>query len=146
MNPFPTALRSCVSAIFLLSAVGCVSTADFFDQPLAEELEVTGSYQANFARMRDTFRRCGLISRPTGFTGTSQAEYDMQLFPDLGYGEITSMMTGLTATVVYFQVVLREAGQNTSVEIRTGNMIPAAQSRMAESLIYWASGGTECDV
>ena len=135
--------RSVLMTILSFTAISaCVDPAEFNARPFNAELVVGRNYQAVYAGMLQTMREC---FRPGTlfFPSPGATTLDAQLYPDLGYGEISTGITGVVP-VTHNSVRISKNGVGAKVQIKTANSIESAQGRDQKWLAYWAKGGQLC--
>jgi hypothetical protein len=137
-------MRQAFFALAAAAAVlsGCDSPNEVDARPYEVELRLDRNYQAVYAGMLATMRRC--VRPGTGyFLGSGATTLDAQLYPDLGYGEIRHGISGIVPQT-YSQVRIARDGGGTKVQIKSGRGIGEPDPRHARWLSYWARSGTEC--
>lgn len=96
------------------------------------------NYQEIYRRVSSESRRCY-----SGNMGAyASAEVDAQLYPDLGFGEITSSLDNYGARNYYWSVKIEKVGEGARMTVNSGNTLnsSAAVSQMQR----WAAGGSGC--
>lgn len=110
---------------------GCATQAEFDQRPVNAAINFAENYQAVYARTNKGFRTCMTASRG-GFL------VDGQLYPDLGYGEVTA--TGGSGAYPMLYAKVAEQGDATTVQIKSAIRGQGA----IEWAKYWAGGGLSC--
>lgn len=103
----------------LLSA--CTSMEAHDAKPYATSFEVQENYQAVFARTLKTMRGCTNPGQGYLFSPVTE-QMDAQLYPDLGYGEITRYQANLSA-IPWSTTRIAKKGSATLVSIRAAGWV-----------------------
>lgn len=124
-------MRSAFVAAALALVAGCTTQAEFEQKPINAVINFSENYQAVYARTNRGFRNCMTLSSG-GFV------VDGQLYPDLGYGEVTATGGSGAYPMLYAKVL--EQGAGASVQIKSAIRGQGA----IEWAKYWAGGGLVC--
>lgn len=130
-----------VPALALL--IGCTSPAEISKQPFETEFRLDRNYQAVYADILRGAKNClnpGFMMMP----GMSTFSVDGQLYSELGYGEVSTGITGSIPMTTGTARVEKD-GDGALVRIRTANGIPSARASTRDSLSSWARGEKMCD-
>lgn len=129
--------------IMIVAALSACTTMEAQDaKPYAVTFEVQESYQAVYARTLHAMRRC--LNPGSGYLFSPVSEQmDSQLYPDLGYGELTRYQANVSA-IPWSTTRMARQGNATVVSIKTSSQAEYAQRQSLAWLGYWAKGGTTC--
>jgi hypothetical protein len=124
----------------LAALAGCSTSSQALEDSKSAartEKNFSENYQEVFRRLTDTAKRCQSTAGAAAFT------VDAQLYNELGYGEISmSMVSALYPRNYYWKAKVAKTGSGSKVSVVSGNTL--AQSSMANLVIRWAEGGTNC--
>lgn len=87
--------------------------------------------------MSTTAKRC-YTANINGYASTTA---DAQLYPDLGYGEVSVSLIDMGIRNYYFSAKIEKAGPGTKMTLHAGNTLAAP--RYIEYALKWASGGDD---
>ncbi|MGV8987804.1 MAG: hypothetical protein ACOH2H_16140 [Cypionkella sp.] len=121
---------------------GCLSPEQMQSVPYQTATPIAANYQAVYARTLQAMRIC-LHDGRNYFPSPAQNHVDGQLYPDLGYGEITSTLAGVIVTT-NVEVRIERAGKGALVKTRAPGDDAANRKGITGWTIYWAKGGTAC--
>jgi hypothetical protein len=132
--------RFFLTALILLSA--CTSMQEHYTKPFDTQFTVAGDYQAVYAATLRVMRQC---LNPGGgyFLSPVTEQMSADLYPDLGYAEITRYQANMVA-VPWSTTRFERHGKGTLVLIKTSSQAKYAQRYTRAWLVYWAKGGTDC--
>lgn len=129
--------------ILMIAALSACTTMEAHDaKPNAVTFEVQESYQAVYARTLHTMRRCLNPGRGYLFSPVTE-QMDAQLYPDLGFGELTRYQANLSA-IPWSTTRIARKGSATLVSIKTSSQAAYAERQSLAWLSYWAKGGAAC--
>lgn len=134
------ALRKSVFLAAALALTACTDHAEFNARPYDAELSVSMNWQQVYANILRATRGC--------YAGSSiiisSAVVDGQLYPDLGYGEITHGESALIPTT--FTVTrVEKTSSGAIIRIKMGRPGSAKDSAFFQKWAgYWANGGQLC--
>lgn len=97
----------------------------------------TENYQEIFRRVSNTAKRCYTANMGAYASTTA----DAQLYPDLGYGEVSVSLINMGTRNYYFTAKIEKAGTGSKMTLRAGNTLAAP--RYLERALSWASGADE---
>lgn len=120
----------------------CTSMEEHDAKPYAVTFEVQQSYQTVYARTLHTMRRCLNPGRGYLFSPVTE-QMDAQLYPDLGFGELTRYQANVSA-IPWSTTRIARQGNGAVVSIKTSSQAEYAQRQTLAWLSYWAKGGTTC--
>ena len=120
----------------------CTSMEEHDAKPYAVTFKVQESYQTVYARTLHTMRRCLNPGRGYLFSPVTE-QMDAQLYPDLGFGELTRYQANVSA-IPWSTTRIERQGNGTVVSIKTSSQAAYAQRQTLAWLSYWAKGGTAC--
>jgi len=125
-----------------LTLAGCSTTPDSLKTSTAPQVTTYPTpYQEVYRRVVNEARVCyggGIVSIGTTATG----ELDAELYPDLGFGEVSSSMVNHGVRNYYWSAKIEKEGAGTRMTVHAGNSLdaPAATARLQN----WAAGGSGC--
>ncbi len=128
-------MKRLVAAVAIAILPGCVSQEQMDAAPVARSVSVSENYQAVYARTNKGMRNCFEIG--------SYSSVDGQLYPDLGYGEVTASGGGFTASPLLYARISK-AGPGARIDMKTS--IWGATEGSHNWLAYWSKGGLKCPV
>lgn len=120
-------LTGCATNPDQLSAVADVETYTFQE-----------NYQEIYRRVSSQARMC--LSASLGAYASNQI--DAQLYPDLGYGEVTYRLSNFGVNNYYFLVKIEKKGDGTLVTSQAGNTL--APGTYMKLVRQWAHGDKAC--
>lgn len=131
--------RAMVTVGMLLACTGCsTSPADLEAKATPKVQSFSENYQEIYRRASGTAKQC--------FAGNIGAyasmAVDTELYPDLGYGEITISLINWGVRNYYLSARIEKEKVGSKVTVRTGNTLGA--ERLGTSLMRWSSGETDC--
>lgn len=132
-------MKGTAALIACLVLAGCSSTPQDLEAKTAPTIRsYTENYQEIYRRISSTAKRC-----EAGNTSamTSQA-VDSELYPDLGYGEISKSMINYGVRNYYWTAKIERDGKGAKMTLRSGNTIN--NDAGIERLTRWASGDQNC--
>lgn len=122
-----------------LLLAGCSSTPANLEAKSAPTIQTyTENYQEIFRRVSMTAKRC-YTSNVGAYASTTA---DTQLYPDLGYGEITVSLINWGTRNYYMTAKIEKDGTGAKMTVRAGNSLAAP--RYVEYALKWAGGATDC--
>ena len=125
----------------MLALASCSTTPEALENsPKASRIEKTYSenYQALYRKIHDPASRC-LVGSPGIAT---QLILDAQLYPDLGFGEMTYSMSSIYGKDYFWKAKVEKAGTGSKLSVVSGNML--GQERSLRKVVGWAEGDTSC--
>jgi len=129
-----------LTAFALLAA--CTSMQEHDAKPFDTQFTVTEDYQAVYAATLRVMRQC--LNPGSGyFLSPVTEQMSSDLYPNLGYGEITRYQANMVAVPWSTTRIARHV-EGTLVSIKTSSQARYAQRYTRAWLVYWARGGTEC--
>ncbi|MGH1355336.1 MAG: hypothetical protein ACRBBS_09680 [Thalassovita sp.] len=132
------------SAIALIAGVAACSLqsqSDFDSQPFELVQTVPRNYQAAYRNIVKAARECWGFG-PIVSVAPSSIELETELYPDLGYGEVYSFMSG-TVFMPYALVRVEKVAEGSKISVKTGPQ--AASERLYLSPpAKWAMGDMSC--
>lgn len=138
----PIPKRSLLSVVILVG--GCVGSAEFANEPYDDVRADPRPFQEVFASTTSIMRACGFVTSTLDFAGTATNQVERDLYPDLGYGEITTYITGGLGSMPQLSIRIEAADQGSVVSIRAANMISSAEARTIATWRAWTSGVQDC--
>lgn len=131
-----------IALIGCVMLAACVSMQEHDAKPYGLSFTVQKNYQAVYADTLRVMRQCfnpgnGYFLSPV----TEQMSAD--LYPDLGYGEITRYQANYVA-IPWSTTRVERHGTAALVSIKTSSQAPYAQRQTRAWLAYWAKGGNAC--
>lgn len=131
------AFLAVIPASILLAA--CSSTPSDLESKAAPVVQTyTENYQEIFRRVSTTAKRC--YSANMGAYASTTA--DTQLYPDLGYGEISVSLINMGTRNYYMTAKIEKNGTGAKMTVQSGNTLAAP--RYIEYALKWAGGATDC--
>ncbi|MEB2845962.1 hypothetical protein [Endobacterium cereale] len=134
-------MRKFFAIAAVLSLAGCSSTpTELEKQPssLTETRTYPDNYQALYRKVHGPASRC-----LAGSVGNStQMMLDAQLYPDLGFGEMTYSMASAFGRNFYAKAKIEKAGEGSKMTVVSGNTV--ANGKNAARFFGWAEGGEGC--
>ena len=127
----PRLLLSCIALSCLAS---CMSQEQLDASSPTRVFNLNENYQAVYARTNKSMRKC--------LTVLGVSTVDGQLYPELGYGEITSGVSSLSYSPNDY-VKVSKVRSGAIVEIKH---LGAGKKIASEWLEYWVRGGSRCPV
>lgn len=124
-------MRLPVAVITALLA-GCTSQAEMDATAPTHSVTFKENYQAAFAKLNKGARNC--------FTGDYKV--DGQLYPDLGYGEVSAGGNAINYTPM-MEAKISPAGSGAVMQVKAAGIAKSTLPLWAE---YWAKGGLRCPV
>ena len=115
-----------------LLLAACAQQADLDASPANASFQIGSPYQQAYASLNKGARTC--------MAGTSGSVVDGQLYPDLGYGEVSAGMQALSYLPV-MEARVAKSGAGSALTVKSTGMAKAGIARWAN---YWANGGTRC--
>lgn len=132
-----TASAACVVASLLLA--GCSTTpADLEAKATPITQSFSENYQEIYRRAAGTAKRCMASSMGP----YASMAVDTELYPDLGYGEITVSLINWGVRNYYLSARIEKAKTGSVVIAKSGNSIGA--DNLAQAVMRWAEGGQDC--
>ncbi len=122
-----------------LACAGCSSTpADLESKSTPTIQNYTENYQEIYRRVSTTAKRC--------FAGNVGAmasiAVDTELYPDLGYGEVSLSLINYGTRNYYLTVKAMKQSSGSMLIIRSGNTLAADRYRTL--VLGWAGGDQDC--
>ncbi len=103
-------------------------------QPVQRVTVIEANYQQVYANLNKGTRNCFAVGG--GFS------VDGQLYPDLGYGEVTAAgSTGLSSAPILHAKVVK-SGNGASIQAKS--LMKANKQGVLNWVDYWARGGIKC--
>lgn len=119
--------------------VGCSTTpADLEAKSTPTIIAFTENYQEIYRRTSGLAKRC--IASSMGPYASMAVDAD--LFPDLGYGEITVSLINWGVRNYYVSSRIEKTPTGSKLIVRAGNTLGAEQ--MVQRMQRWAGGDQEC--
>lgn len=132
-------IRATLAAAALSLCAACSSTPAELEAksaPISQAFKE--NYQEIYRRIAGTARRC-----MAGNIGAQASmAVDTELFPDLGYGEITVSLINWGVRNYYLSARIEKTPTGSLVTAKAGNALAA--ERLAQSAIRWAAGEQDC--
>jgi len=108
----------------------------------AKAAPVTRSYAENYQeiyrRVSTTMKRCS----STSLGAYASLVADSELYPDLGYGEISYSLLNWGVRNYYLTARIEKAPVGSKITVRAGNTVAPEQS--VSTVLRWASGDQSC--
>ncbi|NEI70977.1 hypothetical protein GR212_15460 [Rhizobium lusitanum] len=126
-------------ALVLACLAGCSTSSGQLESAsgtATQTRKYPDNYQALYRKVLEPAQRClagGISNRLT---------VDAQLYPDLGFGEITDSRTSIAGRNYYIKVKISKAGNGSEMTVWSGNTL--AKSHDMNLVFSWAEGKTEC--
>lgn len=132
-----------IASVAVLAAclAGCSTTPEQLETAKSTATQTRffpDNYQALYRKVYGPASRC-LVANPGIAT---QLLLDAQLYPDLGFGEMTSSMSSIYGRNYYIKIKIEKSGAGSKMSVSAGNTLVNA-SRLA-TVFGWADGKTEC--
>lgn len=121
---------------------GCMSQGEIYTATPQVQFALQENYQAVYARLLRTMKVC-INPGATLIPGMATMQVEGQLYPDLGYGEITTSLQGSIPTYYHYVRVAR-SGSGSQVSIVVENMASFPKEQDKAKLERWARGSTVC--
>ncbi|WP_412773988.1 hypothetical protein [Nitrobacter sp.] len=122
-----------------LLLAGCSTTpADLEAKATPVVQTYPDNYQEIYRRVSTTAKRC--FARNTG--PYSSYAVDADLYPDLGYGEVTLSLVNTITRNYYLSVRIEKQPKGSRLTMRTGNTL--ATNTYIDRIEAWASGDDTC--
>ncbi len=96
------------------------------------------NYQALYRKVYGPASRCLVAA----VGGSTQMLLDAQLYPDLGFGEMSQSMQSIYGRNYYLKIKIEKAGSGSKMTVSAGNTVVNA-SRV-KTAFGWAEGKTSC--
>jgi hypothetical protein len=130
-----------VVAVLVACLAGCSTTPEQLEsQPstYTETRSFPDNYQALYRKVHGPASRC--LTAAVG--GSTQLILDAQLYPDLGFGEMTYSMNSIYGRNFYIKAKIAKDGSGSKMTVSAGNTI--VNKHRAEMFFAWAVGKTDC--
>ncbi|MGV8987606.1 MAG: hypothetical protein ACOH2H_15150 [Cypionkella sp.] len=135
-------MRNQVMGLMVCSALlGCNTAEDVGQLAPAAAYHVNRNYQAVYASLIAAGRTC--YQPGPGFVGDDY-QMNTDLFPDLGYGEISYTVAGPLTAFTSSVIRIQKDGSGAQVIVKDGTGHPAQVGRMVEWQKFWINGGHGC--
>jgi hypothetical protein len=119
-----------------VALVACTNQSDLDAMPAQRSLMLNENYQAVYARTNIAMRNCNSA-------GTAAAVVDGQLYPELGYGEVTFGAANISGFSPLNYIRIDREGDGALVSLKSLTSTPESSLNWLE---YWTKGGTTCPV
>ena len=96
------------------------------------------NYQEIYRRLSTTAKRC-LAGNMSAY---SSMAVDAQLYPDLGFGEVTVSLIDMGIRNYYFSAKVEKVDTGARLTVHSGNSLGA--TRLSDQSLRWADGDEEC--
>lgn len=127
-------MRFGFSAALLLAMGACTNQAQMDAEPVQRVTQFSENYQQVYANLNKGARSCVAVSG--GFS------VDGQLYPDLGYGEVTaSGNTGVSNSPLFYGKVTRNGA---GASLQSKSLMKGGRVGSLNWMDYWAKGGLRC--
>lgn len=131
-----------IKFVMMAALSACTSMEAHDAKPYALSFRVHDGYQVVYARTLQTMRQC--LNPGNGYFFSPVTEQmDAQLYPDLGFGEITRYQANVVA-IPWSTTRIAKQGSETVVSIKVSSKIASAERQSLAWLSYWAKGGSAC--
>lgn len=131
-----------IALIGSLMLAACVSMQEHDVKPYDLTFTVQKTYQAVYADTLRAMRQC--LNPGNGyFMSPVSEQMSAELYPDLGYGEITRYQANMVS-IPWSTTRIERRGVGTLVSIKTSSKAQYAQRLERAWLAYWAKGGRVC--
>ncbi len=136
-------MRRFLFGTLLVFMAGCSNSvgSGSFEQSKSsarDERTFPENYQALYRNVHDTASRC-LAGSPAVAT---QMILDAQLYPDLGFGELSYSMSSIYGRHFFWKAKIEKAGSGSKISVVSANSL--SRDRDIRSVYRWASGDTSC--
>ena len=122
-----------------LTLCGCSTTPAQLEEKAAPTVQpFAENYQEIYRRVSGPARRCVAAN----LNAYASMAVDADLFPDLGYGQITISLINLGVRNYYASAKIEKQAKGSQITVRTGNTLAA--NNMAQNILRWASGDENC--
>ncbi|MBB6304482.1 hypothetical protein [Rhizobium leucaenae] len=121
--------------------VGCSTTPEQLEtskSTATQSRDFPDNYQALYRKVYGPASRCLVAS----VGGSTQMLLDAQLYPDLGFGEMSYSMQSIYGRNYYMKLKIEKAGTGSKMTVSAGNTL-VNNSRIA-MVFGWADGNTGC--
>lgn len=137
INRFVVRLAILAGTVFLCAA--CSTTPADLEAKAAPVSKVfSENYQEIYRRAAGTAKRC-LASNMGPYASMA---VDTELFPDLGYGEITFSLINWGVRNYYLSARIEKLPQGSRLTVKSGNTL--VPDHWGQSLLRWATGDSDC--
>jgi len=96
------------------------------------------NYQEIYRRVSTALKRCGT----TSLNAYASMAADSELYPDLGYGEVSYSLINWGVRNYYMTAKIEKAAAGSKITVRAGNSIAPEQA--VRTILRWASGDQDC--
>lgn len=132
--------RSSLIPVIFLAA--CTSMQEHDAKSFDMQFRMAEDYQTVYAATLRVMRQC--LNPGSGyFLSPVSEQMSADLYPDLGYGEITRYQANVVA-IPWSTTRVERQGSGALVSIKTSSQLRHAQDHMRTWLSYWAKGGQSC--
>ncbi|MEZ2220734.1 hypothetical protein [Rhizobium sp. RCC_161_2] len=134
-------MKRILTAALLSALVGCSNNPDTLAQnkySANTEKSFPENYQALYRKIHDPASRC-LVGSPGVAT---QLILDAQLYPDLGFGEISYSMSSIYGRHFFWKAKIEKAGSGSKISVVSGNSL--SRDKDIRSVLRWADGDMNC--
>lgn len=133
-----TSMRFLIGAAMALVLAGCSSTPADLEAKAAPTIQAyPENYQEIYRRVSTTAKRCW--AEP--INAQAQMAVDAELYPDLGYGEVTLSLINWGTRNYYVSTKIERAMAGSKMTLRSGNSIDETRAKLVQQ---WAAGSAEC--
>lgn len=130
-------MRYALIVLFVLA--GCSTSQEELagkTAPVVRQYEA--SYQEIYRRIVNSGKRCLAAS----MSAYSSMEVDSELYPDLGYGEVSLSLVNFGTRNYYWTAKIEEADSGSRLTMNAGNTVGAP--KLIASGLRWADGDPSC--
>lgn len=125
-------------AVILLAAGCSTSPADLETKSPPAVQSYAENYQEIFRRVSTAAKRC----EAGNLNAVASMAVDAQLYPDLGYGEVSRSLIDMGVRNYYWTAKIERDGAGAKMTLRAGNTINNQQ--MIDKALRWAGGDQNC--
>lgn len=128
------------STALAIALAGCLTTPEALEASkgtVSQTRTYADNYQALYRKVLGPAQRCFAASN-----GSTQFQVEAQLYPVLGFGEITDSMSSIYGRNFYIKVKIEKAGSGSKMTVWSGNML--VKRSELETVFSWADGATGC--
>lgn len=127
-------MRIYLAAPAILALVACTSQAQMDKAQTQRVTRIGLNYQQVYANLNKGARNC--------FAVNSTGNVDAQLYPDLGYGEVTAA----TKSSVSYSPLLyaKVSAEGEGAVLQSKSLMAAGREGSLNWVDYWAKGGIRC--
>ncbi|MBB3610965.1 hypothetical protein [Rhizobium sp. BK602] len=134
-------MKRILMGALMVTLAGCSNNPDSLAQNKSSATTAKSfpeNYQALYRKIHDPASRC-LVGSPGVAT---QLILDAQLYPDLGFGEISYSMSSIYGRHFFWKAKIERQGTGSKISVVSGNSL--SRDKDIRSVLRWAGGDTSC--